>query len=251
MDPAPPPSQEFLLNAFCANCGYDLRSNNAVGPCPKCGTGIPYATFISGLANANPLWVHRIYLGISGILLAQLMLAIHRVLQLAILIAIPDYPTFFWTRFEEEPWSAPRKLLLWVGAASVVMHLARPFLDFVSRGPVFSPSQLLFHLVWIIDLAGVIVLFLYILRLGQRAGDPVLTRHLPLVATLVIVNGALFVIVRLRELPLGRLQGATVAVLVQTAVAVYAVWILNVMRRSLAAVLPPSKVEHPATTEHP
>src|SRR5258705_469852 len=87
MDPSLPPSEEFLLNALCSRCGYDLRSNNVVGPCPKCGFALAYASVNSELRLANPLWLYRIAMGIAGVAIAQLLFAVETGWNLLVLLS--------------------------------------------------------------------------------------------------------------------------------------------------------------------
>jgi hypothetical protein len=50
----------------CVACGYDLRGLDVNGRCPECG--VPIAETIGGqlLASADPLWVHRVSLGVTA-----------------------------------------------------------------------------------------------------------------------------------------------------------------------------------------
>lgn len=267
MEPTPAKSDEFVANAFCNRCGYDLRSNNISGPCPECGLALSYASFSSGLSETNPLWLHRIYLGITGIAVAQSVFAFQSAtLLLAILSRSEDMQFFFlsWSKFygigyaiqwfsalfllaarenhdDHESTMSPRRLLLWVGGTSVVLGLIGPLIPPIIRMPGF-----LSHLVTLVDVAAVICLFLYVLRLAQRDGHPLVKRHLPIAVTLLIVNVALQFL-----LPFGSGFGSgfrridDVTSLINTAVAVYLVYVLLQMRRSIGSLLTGAKADPP------
>ncbi|HEV8605188.1 MAG TPA: hypothetical protein VGQ99_07470 [Tepidisphaeraceae bacterium] len=260
MDPSPPPSQEFLLNALCTRCGYDLAANNISGPCPKCGLELSYAAFQSGLANANPLWLQRIYLGIIGLIVAQIIFAFQSGTQLLGILSRSDEArqfTFWWNRLYEtavviqwfsalfllaapehrardEARTSPRKVLLWLGGAYIIIHLIFPPLSsiFLLRRVSFVP-----HLLSLIYFASILSLFLYVQRLGQRDGNPVVKRHLPIAGALIILNAAIQFILPFS----GVLRPVDdVTQLLSTAAAVYLIYVLLKLRKSLVALLPTS-----------
>lgn len=261
MDPPSSPSQEFLLNAYCTRCGYDLRSNNVAGPCPKCGLELPYAQFISGLANANPVWLDRVYMGITGLMVALVIQVVEQGLNCLLLVGGMDKSGgYLWSRtyefrfgiewfsvlfllaarevqHEKEPWHSPRNLLLWLGWAWVAAHLLWTVYFNQHMVRTHFLSLLTYHSSWILETGAVIVMFLYILRLGQRAGDPFLKQHLPIVVSLIIVSHAFGILMGAREMPFSPTVRINMATVVQTAVSSYAVYVLLKMRRSIGAIL--------------
>jgi hypothetical protein len=210
MDPTPPPSHEFALNAFCNRCGYDLRSNNVVGPCPKCGLQIAYADFNSGLRDANPRWIGRISLGVTGILMANVIFGLEIVSKLLDLVSrsrLYGYLYNWWDQLadvgfaiewfsvlyliaaardegnDEQRRVAPRKLLLMAGSVWATVYL---LYHIGSQGSSFANIR------WIIavlaQLAATIALFHYMNHLAHRIGDPFLRRHIPLSMTLTLIS---------------------------------------------------------------
>jgi hypothetical protein len=126
--------------------------------------------------------------------------------------------------------TSPRRLLLYVGSASVIFHYAPlHFLGIRRSSNMFIDS--LFSLVYV---AGISVLLLYILRLAQRTGDPFLRRHTPAAVMLVFINFALQFGFSIR----GSIAGATDVMLLLNVVSyAYLCYVLLHLRRVFGNVV--------------
>ncbi|SRR6266568_6967300 len=269
MDQPPFPSQQFLLNAFCTRCGYDLRANNIAGPCPKCGLQISYASFSSGLRNANLLWLHRISLGITGILTAHVLFVIDAGTKLLNVLARGAFLSYFhnwWTQIVEVAFAiewfsvvyliasarddpedqqrriSPRRLLLVFGGGWVVAYLL------FRIGHLIPPFvNIRWIIVALMQIAAMVALFHYMNHLARRIGDPFLRRHLPLAMTLTIISVGFGFILGLNSMyrtssNWDRTQD--VRYLMALAASGYFLYVLIRLRKSLADALADSKREH-------
>jgi len=172
---------------------------------------IPYALADAEIRDADPLWLHRVFLGTTGIAAAMAMFVVIGTFRL--IGNISRSPTFAfdytWSRLGEVAYGMEwfsalyllashevigghdegrrRRLLLYIGSAAVILHYAPLHLLSIRR----SSNVFVDSLLSLISVAGASVLLLYILRLAQRTGDPFLRRHTPAAVMLVFINFAL------------------------------------------------------------
>jgi hypothetical protein len=171
----------------------------------------------SALAAASPYWLHRAFLGLTGIAIAQWMVLADGALTLLIyfrnggrtraneeLLRFNSNMSYFaftilWfsaiyllaapedkTDQPNQALALARKLLIYVGCGSVLITFF-PSLMYMTDLPIWTWSR---HFLPILNAAALVALLFYLWKLADSANDPYLKRHLPAaLAVLIASNG--------------------------------------------------------------
>jgi hypothetical protein len=242
-------------------------------PLPEGDLEIPYAIADAEIRHADPLWLHRVFLGITGIVIAEALFVLKATVMLLGSISRSTAISFdfLWSRLSEgafaiewfsalyllaahepigahdearrrrgEEAASPRRLLLFIGGASVILRfLPLHFLGIRRSANPFVDT--LFSLVYV---AGISVLLLYILRLAQRTGDPFLRRHTPAAVMLLFINYGMDFAMSIR----GTFAGANDVIQLFGLVAnAYLFYVLLRMRRVFGDLIASMKSTLPST----
>jgi hypothetical protein len=169
----------------------------------------------STLPAASPFWLHRVYLGLTGIAIAQWLALAQTALFIIIYFAqrahlddemrlvhfLPsvNYLSFalLWfsaiylvaapetrTAAAREPMVSPRKLVIYLGCATALL--------------TFFPSAIypVRSMLWMslalagIGIAAILAFLVYLLKLAERAGDAYLKKHIPIALAVTLVSNA-------------------------------------------------------------
>jgi len=236
----------------CLECGYDLRGLDAHGSCPECGELIALSTRGNALRNADPLYLTRAH--IAAILLAATFavgacVRIERMIGLGlpglVLIRISTFCELFPliasvllasrdATAQRRDWPNRSQIVVMLAIVHIAAYLAVVYAT-VDAGP--------YRLLSAFALMGWYVAIFSILRdLAERANDPTLKRHNPVVLWSLVGAAALGellpeVILLLNwggfVLPTVPLAGRHFLLLVADA---YAAWLLWRYRAMLAGV---------------
>jgi len=215
----------------------------------------------SKLATASPYWLHRTFLGLTGIAIAQWMMLADGALMLLIY-----FSTGGRTRANEELLRFNSNMsyfaftILWFSAIYLLaapedknqepdqaLALARKLLIYVccvSLLPTFYPS-LMFTMapgMWfwlnrslpILNLAALVVLFFYLWKLADSANDPYLRRHLPSALAVLIFSTGFAQAVQYKLLRADDLR-----LVLNILAAAYFLHVVLRMRKAFANMLPP------------
>jgi len=228
MDPSPPPSDQNEL------------------------VSVPYADVDSPLASANQLWLHRTYLGIGGLALADVIVMAQAAGRILNLVAArtanrPMGQLFNWiwhlqdvayavewfsalyllalARYSgegEDPFRKPRRLLLSFGGAWVIIR-------FIPLTMLPSPSWRVVGIIAeIVQILAAVTLFLYLMKIAELGNHASLKMHLPLALVLVILTHVLWAITG------DRLDSEDLRLLMMLGTAGYLLYLMLKMRAMLA-----------------
>jgi len=213
---------------------------------------VSYAEVHSPLASANQLWLHRTYLGISGLALADVIVmaqAAGMILQLVaagagnrplgrlfdwiwhlqdVAYAIEWFSALYllalarYSAEGEDPFRMPRRLLLSFGGGWVIIR-------FIPLGMLPTP---LWRGVGVIaeiaQIVAVVTLFLYLMKIAELGNHAFLKIHLPLLLVLMILWHILSAITG------NRLDSEDMRLLMMLGTAAYGFYLMLKMRAMLA-----------------
>ena len=210
-------------------------------------------------------WLHRTFLGLSGVAIAQALLLFQEAATLLLLFSTRAGATaaenvFKWMPhvdqiamailwfsalyllaapgrfFEGTSLSTPRKLLLIFAGGSLVAR-AFPWLVFPSRS-----QQYLSSILPVLHLAAMGALLYYLFKFAQRVGDEYARRHVPLVFVLIVLAQGLAISVQL-----DLVRAEDILLVLRIATTVYFLHLIMHMRGILGERVftqSPTKAEH-------
>ncbi len=240
---------------------------------PNPAPEIAYAAVNAELSRSEPLWLYRMFLGITGVLIAETLFVFESGMKASILLSGPEVNLFldyFWytggvvaTAIEwfsalyllaapENPderrarWTSPRKLLLITGSAWAVFYLMVPFLDRVETW-----ARFLWFASTALHIAATVVLIYFLMRLSARTGDAFFARHFPLVLTLTLASLGLSLLIGISnyyDVPRALRRAGNLEQVLSAAASAYFAYLLIHLRRQISAFLwpPPAQKESPA-----
>jgi len=213
----------------------------------------------NGLRGLNPLWLHRTFLGTTGIAVAQALIILENVGSYLTFVAFRTHnlefePLFHWmgrlydvsfaiqwfsalyllaspraAADERDSFSLHRRALLYAGCAWVFMRSV--------PGAMFSGelARLMGNIALMVGIGASVTLFLYLMKIAEQSGDAFLKRNLPLALTLTILSESFYVIVRIR---LQFRQAEDVRQMMSIAAAVYFLSLLWRLRKLVGEAIP-------------
>src|SRR5947207_2700561 len=127
----------------CFRCGYNLRGLQSSTSCPECGLEISTTLAGPSLRHANPFWLQRIILGVTGIAAAKLLFcSVNATRLLAQIASSPSRPY--------ENWWSHVALIAWSvqwGSALLLLSGAEPGIA-KEHEPTVSLRRLLLYFGW-------------------------------------------------------------------------------------------------------
>jgi hypothetical protein len=223
---------------------------------------LPYAKIYGPLASANQLWLHRTYVGIGGLALAQIIVIVQAGGMILNLVAArgdnrPLMELFTWTLHleevaysvrwfsalyllalahysgEEDPFRLLRKLLLSVGGAFLIIRFIPMMMlpIYLARAVPIAAE--------VMEIAAIVTLFLYLMKIAELANHAFLKMHLPIALVLIILRHGLAAILG------DRINGEDLRLLMMLASAAYWFYLMLQMRAMLAKLTFTSSTPEP------
>ncbi len=246
-------------NLKCLRCGYLLSGLEASTRCPECGLEIAATVAGPELRNADSRFLHRISIGVTGLLGGMTLWGLVYVVRLvAQLFEVPAQRLDYWLNHvaligwtakwlsalllgtTRQPWAGRgyespislRKLVLYSAITLMVLHI-------VPVGFLMGLEQYRFYgaVFTLIDNIAAMILLLYVFRLGTRGGDAFLNRNYPFalaaMAAAMIFNFVLWYVWR-------GFLGSTLSLLYAVKVGAigYVALLMFRMRQTLLSLLP-------------
>lgn len=195
-----PPALPLDQNIPCLRCGYNLRTLSSDARCPECSAAIAASLSPNLLRFADPSWTSILALAMGIMLISTSIELVFVIVSLFLAESETILSIFqlfepihsfvnplFWLavfllgRANPHPPSSPRRFTF--RRAMRIAALVALFSAIVSESSSLDlwldfPDYLTeFPLAHVIELLATILLFLYLLQLARRTGQPSLLRH--------------------------------------------------------------------------